>query len=217
VDASGLKGSLIGVCALRGEEVAAAREAEQSGSDPVEVPPEVDKEEIDERVGHPGVLDRFVEAAAACSKVIAERKPLGFISLGAFSAQLEKLPSGKPLGANVILTSPAGRGKNYLCDAVAPLLPEGFCFPFESASAKALYYVAGEDPEFLRHRWIYPNEAEGTDLLVETLRPLLSGGSARHVTVNKDASGRNVGQEFTVEGPVSVTIPTVRNKLDNQL
>jgi hypothetical protein len=52
---------------------------------------------------------------------------------------------------------------------------------------------------------------------VELLRPLLSGGLARHVTVNKDASGRNVGQEFTVEGPVSVTIPTIRNKLDNQL
>jgi hypothetical protein len=96
-------------------------------------------------------------------------------------------------------------------------LPEEFYFPFESASAKALYYVAEEDPKFLEHLWLYPNEAEGVDLLVEILRPLLSGGSARHVTVNKDASGRNVGQEFTVEGPVSVTIPTIRNKLDNQL
>ena len=217
VDESGLNGALIGVCALRSEEVAAAQEAEQAEPDPEEALPEVTQEEIDERVGRPGVLDRLVEAAAACSKVIAEREPLKLIAKGALSAQLEKLPSGKPLGANVILTSPAGRGKNYLCDAVARLLPEEFCFPFESASAKALYYVAGEDPEFLRHRWIYPNEAEGTDLLVETLRPLLSGGSARHVTVNKDASGRNVGQEFRVEGPVSVTIPTVRNKLDNQL
>ena len=217
VDESGLKDALIGVCALRSEEVAAAQDAEQAEPDPEEAPPEVSQEEIDERVGRPGVFDRFVEAAAACSKVIGEREPLGLISLGALSAQLEILPSGKPLGANVILTSPAGRGKNYLCDAVARQLPEEFCFPFESASAKALYYVAGEDPEFLRHRWIYPNEAEGTDLLVETLRPLLSGGSARHVTVNKDASGRNVGQEFRVEGPVSVTIPTVRNKLDNQL
>jgi hypothetical protein len=217
VDESDLKAALIGVCALRSEEVAAAQDAEQAEPDPEEALPEVSQEDIDERVGRPGVLDRFVEAAAACSKVIAERKPLGLISLGAFSAQLEKLPSGKPLGANVILTSPAGRGKNYLCDAVARQLPEEFCFPFESASAKALYYLVGEDPEFLRHRWIYPNDAEGTDLLVETLRPLLSGGSARHVTVNKDASGRNVGQEFTVEGPVSVTIPTIRNKLDNQL
>ena len=217
VDESGLKAALIGVCALRSEEVDAAQEAEQAEPDPEEALPEVSQEDIDERVGHPGVLDRYVEAAAACSKVIAERKPLGLITMGALSAQLEKLPSGKPLGANVILTSPAGRGKNYLCDAVARLLPEEFCFPFESASAKALFYLAGEDPEFLRHRWIYPNEAEGTDLLVETLRPLLSGGSARHVTVNKDASGRNVGQEFRVEGPVSVTIPTIRNKLDNQL
>jgi hypothetical protein len=217
LDEPGLRGALIGVCALRNEEVAAAQEAEQVEPGPEEELPEVSPEEIDERVGRPGVLDRLVEAAAACSKVIAERKPLGLISLGALSAQLEKLPSGKPLGANVILTSPAGRGKNYLCDAVARLLPEEYYFPFESASAKALYYVAEEDTEFLRYRWLYPNEAEGADLLVEILRPLLSGGSARHVTVNKDASGRNVGQEFTVEGPVSVTIPTIRNKLDNQL
>src|SRR5215212_3046793 len=217
VDESGLKAALIGVCASRSEEVAAAQEAEQVEPGPEEELPEVSPEEIDERVGRPGVLDRLVEAAAACSKVIAERKPLGLISLGALSAQLEKLPSGKPLGANVILTSPAGRGKNYLCDAVARLLPAEYYFPFESASAKALYYVAEEDTEFLRYRWLYPNEAEGADLLVEILRPLLSGGSARHVTVNKDASGRNVGQEFTVEGPVSVTIPTIRNKLDNQL
>jgi hypothetical protein len=49
------------------------------------------------------------------------------------------------------------------------------------------------------------------------LRPLLSGGKASHMTVNKNAEGRNVAQELTFQGPVSVTIPTVRNKLDVQL
>jgi hypothetical protein len=100
---------------------------------------------------------------------------------------------------------------------VARLLPERFYFAFESASGKSLYYAAADDPAFLRHRWAYPNEAEATDLLVEMFRPLLSGGSARHITVNRDDSGRAVGQEFTIEGPITVTIPTVRNKLDSQL
>src|SRR3712207_6941921 len=59
-------------------------------SDPEEALPEVSQEEIDERVGRPGVLDRYVEAAAAISKVVGERKPLGLITLGASSAQLEK-------------------------------------------------------------------------------------------------------------------------------
>jgi transcriptional regulator with XRE-family HTH domain len=214
---SALKVALNALCSKRHEEMAAAREAEESEAEQEETHPQVSQEQIDERVGRPGVLDRFVEASVTCSRVIGERKPLGLISLAGLSAQLAPLPNGRPLGANVILTSPPGRGKNYLCDAVARLLPGEFCFPFESASAKALYYAAAQNPEFLRHRWVYPNEAEGADLLVEVLRPLLSGGSARHVTVNKDATGRNVGEEFRVEGPATVTIPTVRNKLDSQL
>jgi hypothetical protein len=218
VDESELKGALIGVCALRSEEVAAAaQEAEQAGSDAEEELPEVSQEEIDERVGRPGVLARFAEAAAACSRVIGDRKHLELVALGASSAQLDPLPNGRPLGANVIVTAPPGRGKNYLADAVARLLPEDFCLPFESASSKSLYYAVAENPALLRNRWVYPNEAEATDLLVETLRPLLSGGLARHLTINKDASGRNVGQELTIEGPITVTIPTIRNKLDNQL
>ena len=48
-------------------------------------------------------------------------------------------------------------------------------------------------------------------------RPLLSGGKASHLTVNKTGEGRNAAQELSLEGPVSITIPTVRNKLDAQL
>jgi hypothetical protein len=46
---------------------------------------------------------------------------------------------------------------------------------------------------------------------------MLSGGKASHLTVNKTGEGRNAAQELTVEGPISITIPTVRNKLDTQL
>jgi hypothetical protein len=218
---TGLKVALKALCSRRYEEVAAAREAEQQqeqeGSDPTEEHSEVSDEEIDRLVGRPGVLGRLAEGAAACSRMVGERAMLGLIALVALSAQLDLLPNGKPIGTNVIVSGEAGRGKNYLCDAVARLLPEAFYFAFESSSAKALYYAAHDDPAFLRHRWIYPNEAEGTDLLVEMFRPLLSGGSARHITVNKAASGRNVAQEFTVEGPVTLAVPTVRNKLDTQL
>jgi len=117
----------------------------------------------------------------------------------------------------LILTAEAGRGKNYICDAVASMLPESFYLAFESASAKSLYYRAETDPGVLTHRWIYPNEAEATDQLVEMFRPLLSGGRASHLTVNKTGEGRNAAQELTIEGPVCITIPTVRNKLDTQL
>jgi predicted DNA-binding protein YlxM (UPF0122 family) len=55
------------------------------------------------------------------------------------------------------------------------------------------------------------------DQLVEFARPLLSGGKASHLTVNKTEGGRNAAQELNIEGPASITIPTVRNKLDTQL
>jgi hypothetical protein len=137
--------------------------------------------------------------------------------LVAVGTQLAPYPNGKPSGANLIVTAEPGRGKNHVCDVVAFLLPEGFCLPFESASAKSLFYRAEKDPSILQHVWIYPNEAEATDQLVEMFRPLLSGGKASHMTVNKDADGRNAAQELNVEGPASLTIPTVRNKLDGQL
>ena len=202
---------------LKGE-VAAAEEAEQQERpDGEEAPPEVGEEKIEELVGRPGVLDRFAEAAATFSRVVGERMQLKLLALVASSAQLDLLPNDKPIAANVILTAGAGRGKNALCDAVVRPMPEGFYLPFESSSAKSFYYMAESNPAFLKHRFIYPNEAEGVDQLVEMFRPLLSGGKARHNTVNKDARGRNVHQQFSIEGPVALAIPTIRNKLDNQL
>src|SRR5215218_11416970 len=70
-------------------------------------------------------------------------------------------------------------------------------------SAKSLYYRAEDDQAVLKHRWIYPNEAEATDELVEMFRPLLSGGKASHLTVNKTGDGRNAALELNIEGPTS--------------
>jgi hypothetical protein len=212
-----VENALAALCTRRVEEVRTARDAEDDEHKPQEAAPEVEQSEVDALVAEPGVLERFVEAAATCSGVIGERDLLRLQALAALSAQLAPMPSGTPLGVNVMLSGPAGRGKNKVCDAIAKVLAESFIYPFESASAKALYYAAENNPGFLRHRWLYPNEAEAVDLLVELLRPLISGGRARHRTVNKDANGRNVLQEYDLEGPISVTIPTIRNKLDKQL
>jgi len=219
---SGMDGEIVervvaDLCSRRFGEIEAAVAAEVEGGDQQESVPEVDQKEIDALVGEPGVLERFVEGAARCSGVIGERELLRLQGLAAFSAQLDPMPNSTPLAANVMLTGPTSRGKNHILDAVAKLLPENFFYAFESASGKALYYAAEDNPAFLRYHWLFPNEAEGVDLLVELLRPLLSGGKARHRTVNRDENGRNVFQEFDLVGPVSVTIPTVRNKLDRQL
>lgn len=176
--ADDLKAALISLCAKRTEDVAAARASEQNLEEDKQEE-EVPEEEIHQRVGKPGVLDRFVEDAALISLVKREQEMLKLLTLVCLSAQLNLLPNGKPIGANNILTAEAGRGKNFACDAVAHLIPEDFYFEFVSSSAKALYYAAEKNSAFFKHRWIYPNEAEGTDLLVEMFRPLLSGGEGQ--------------------------------------
>jgi hypothetical protein len=210
-----LERALNEVCTRRSEEVAAAGQDEGGAEQAPES--EVAPEEAEALLGSPGVLSRYVEDVAKIRAVVRDRDTLRLQALVALGAQLDPLPNGRPAGANLILTAEAGRGKNYVCDAVASVLPEGFYTAFESASGKSLYYRAETDPGILTHRWIYPNEAEATDQLVELFRPLLSGGRASHLTVNKTGEGRNAAQELTIEGPASITIPTVRNKLDAQL
>ncbi|MDQ3508819.1 MAG: hypothetical protein M3494_12515 [Actinomycetota bacterium] len=211
-----LNKALVNLCSCRQEEVEAAARSEEGASEE-ETEVEVSQEKIDELVGKPDTLGRLVEDAARFSEVVGERPPLKVIALSALSAQLPLMPNGKPNTANIIITGIPGRGKNYLCDAVARVLPQGFYLAFESSSPKAFYYKTEKDPDFFKHRWVYPNEAEGVDPVVETMRPMLSGGKATHNTVNKDASGRNASDEYTIVGPISLAIPTVRNKLDGQL
>ena len=215
MDGGRLERALNEVCTRRSEEVAAAAKAESGAEQEPES--EVSPEEGEALLDTPGVLDRYVEDAAKIRGVVRDRDALRLQTLVALGAQLAPLPNGKPAGANLILTAEAGRGKNYICDAVASVLPESFYLAFESASSKSLYYRAETDPGILAHRWIYPNEAEAADQLVELFRPLLSGGRASHLTVNKTGEGRNAAQELAIEGPASITIPTVRNKLDAQL
>jgi hypothetical protein len=204
----GLERALTILCSRRYEEVEAATEAEsEHAAEETEELPEVGEEEIDALVGYPGVLRRFVTDAAEIHGVVGEKAPLKLITLNAHGAQLAPLPNGKPMGANVVLIAGWGRGKNHLADAVAALLPEDFFLAFESASGKSLYYLAETNPRILSHRWIYLNEAEAMDQLVELLRPLISGGKAVHLTVNKDGGGRNAAQQLRIEGPVTTTIP----------
>jgi 5S rRNA maturation endonuclease (ribonuclease M5) len=164
-----------------------------------------------------GVLDRYRAEAAKLQGIVGDEDVMDLISLNAFGAQLDLLPNDRPLGPSVVLIGEAGRGKNYLTDAVVRLLPPQWYLAFESASAASLYYQCEQNPDFLAHRFVYPNEAEATDKLVEFLRPLLSSGKAVRLTVNKNDAGTNTGQELEVRGPITTIIPTIRNKLDWQL
>jgi hypothetical protein len=177
----------------------------------------VDDAEIVAKISESGVLNRYVEDMAAVHEVYGDRNEMKVVALGALSAQLTPPVTDKPIGTNVVLIGEPGRGKNYISDAVASGMPASFVYEFESASAKSFYYEAQQDPNRFTHTWVYPNEAEATDALVETLRPLLSKGKASHKTVDRNDGGVNEFKGLDIRGPITATIPTVRNKLDTQL
>jgi len=165
----------------------------------------------------PGVLTRLRKDAAAVHNVKRDQSPLDLALLVALGAQLAPLPNGRPLGASILLTAEPGRGKNHVVDAACELLPEEFYFAFEIASGQSLYYKADEDPDFLRHTFAYPNEIEGAEALWEFLRPMLSKGRATKIVTAKDMDGNMTTRTIVVEGPVTIAIPTIRNKTDDQL
>ncbi len=175
------------------------------------------QDEIDELTARPGVLERLRNAAATMHNVRRDEKALELALLVALGAQLEPLPNGRPLGASMLVTAQAGRGKNHIVDAAVTPLPEEFYFSFEIASGQSLYYKADEDPGFLQHTFAYPNEIEGAEQLWEFLRPMLSKGSAKKIVTAKDSDGNMTTREIVVEGPVTIAIPTIRNKTDEQL
>jgi DNA primase len=165
----------------------------------------------------PGVLGRLRDTAARMHQVYGDREPLELALLVALGAQLDPLPNGRPLGASILLTATAGRGKNHIVDAAVTPLPEEFYFTFEIASGQSLYYKADEDPDFLKHTFAYQNEIEGAEALWEFLRPMLSKGWAKKIVTAKDLGGNMTTRTIIVEGPVTIAIPTIRNKTDEQL
>ena len=115
------------------------------------------------------------------------------------------------------VTGPSGRGKNFTVDCAVTQFPEDWYLAFEVASSQAFYYAVEQNPAFLKHKFLYPNEAEAVDMVVEFLRPMLSQGRARKFVTNKDGDGKNAFQEIDVEGPITGVIPTTRNKLNDEL
>jgi hypothetical protein len=167
----------------------------------------------------PGVLDRYASDAFKIKSVVGDedKKVVKLLTCNAVEAQLEPLPTGKPVGGPVMLTGDSGRGKNFLADAAVCGLPEEWYLSFEDASATAFYYAAELDPTFLKHKFIYPNEAEAVDTVVEFLRPMFSQARAKKYVTNKNSDGSHVFQEIHVEGPITGVVPTTRNTLNREL
>jgi hypothetical protein len=176
-------------------------------------------EEEWEHLLEPGVLDRYISDVCKIKGVVGEpdKKVIKLLFCDALEAQLDPLPTGKPVGGPIMLTGDSGRGKNFLSDAAVCGLPEEWYLSFEAASATSFYYAAEIDPAFLKHKFIYPNEAEAIDTVVEFLRPMFSQAKAKKYVTNKNSDGAHVFQEIEVLGPITGVVPTTRNTLNREL
>jgi hypothetical protein len=172
-----------------------------------------------EHLLEPGVLARYRDAVCTRQGVVGkvDRQVVEAVTLCLVGSQLALLPTGKPVGSSMALLGPAGRGKNFLCDAAVSMAPAEWYKAFTVASGQAFYWAAKIDPAFLKHVFIYPNEVEAVDTVIEFLRPMLSQGHAEKYVTNKDDNGGFVFESIRVEGPMTGVLPTVRNKLEGQL
>src|SRR5829696_85720 len=72
------------------------------------------QDEIDALLAVPGVLGRLRDTAARMHNVRRDEKALELSLLVAIGAQLEPLGDGRPLGASMLITAQAGRGKDHI-------------------------------------------------------------------------------------------------------
>jgi DNA primase len=210
--ADGLNSKIVTEAVVEKEAATLVRDATEPETDDI---PRSEWEDLLE----PGVLDRYRDAVCRRQGVVGDidRQVVKTVTLAMVGAQLGTLPNGKPTGASMALLGASGRGKNFLCDAAVAFAPPEWYKAFTVASSQAFYWAAKIDPAFLKHCFIYPNEIEAIDTVVEFLRPMLSQGYAQKYVTNKDDNGSFQFESIEVEGPMTGVLPTVRNKLEDQL
>lgn len=117
---------------------------------------------------------------------------------GYFALVSRKL--GKPL--SVLFCARSGAGKSMLQDRLAELVPPEDLVKYTRISGQALFY---KDENALRHKLIVVEEEDGASSAAYALRSLISSGVLRaSVTRTDPKTGRQVAEDYVVNGPVVV-------------
>jgi DNA primase len=114
----------------------------------------------------------------------------------------------KPL--HLMCLGASGVGKTYLQEKIGQLMPEEEKLEITTLSENAFYYFGQEE---LKHKLILIEDLDGAENVLYPLRELQSKTSISKTVTLKDNKGNLKTITLRVEGPVSVSSCTTREKL----
>jgi predicted transcriptional regulator/5S rRNA maturation endonuclease (ribonuclease M5) len=114
----------------------------------------------------------------------------------------------KPL--HIMCLGASGTGKTYLQEKIGSLIPDEEKIEITSLSDNALYYFGRTE---LKHKLILIEDLDGAENVLYPLRELQSKRRISKTVTTKDNKGNLKTLNLTVEGPVSVSGCTTRERI----
>lgn len=204
MDGVRLKRALNELCTLRTEEVAAATEEAEEGTEATEGTPDVGPERRERAMQLLRNHDLLKVAAADMERLghVGELTTKKLALICALSAR-----SGRPIQPSTHAQSSAG--KNALWDTTLSLLPEEMVVRRSGLTAKALFRTEAN----LKGAVLYLQEVAGSEDANYSIRVMQSDGRLEYEATEKmpDDSMRNVVHR--TEGPTVIVQTTTKNHL----
>ena len=153
-----------------------------------------------------GVVNEITNIKAvllsANSRVLAARRVLSVMNVGVSAA-----------------------GKSHVTGQVMTLMPSDVCIRLTRGSALSLVYACQEDPNALRHRVIWLEEAAGAvagsdnedNVFTAVLRPFLTDGRIDNLVTISNGKGGFTSQKMVAEGPVALITSSARDVFDPEM
>ncbi len=111
---------------------------------------------------------------------------------------------------HVIYLGSSGSGKTHLQEKLGSMIPEEEKLEITSLSENAFYYFGREE---LKHKLILIEDLDGAESVLYPLRELQSKGKISKTVTLKDSKGNLKTVTLQVEGPVSVSGCTTRERI----
>lgn len=155
----------------------------------------------------PDLIEKIAEDFEACG-IAGEKTNLVCAYLAATSRLL-----AQPL--HVLFHSSSAAGKSTLMNAVLTFMPDEVVIQYSAITGQVLFYMQSRD---MKHKILAIAEDEGALRARYILKMLQSEGRATLASTTKDPeTGKLVGEEYRIEGPLAVFSTSTSLHIDEEL